>query len=198
MVKFREEKKEYFNKISELKPLVDGLHHKIEMIFKKKQITKEVYHGGKFNGVNCIKIIEDAEDIMKKIADLLIRKKDPNDLQLECDGNIRERCKSYALLLKSLGAIWSQVRGIEKGLLPTTENKVELSNAIAKGKQIWLDLGITTNQPKWHLTFDGHLEEQYDRLGCIADKAEDAIEFEHQTWSKLDFKYRHVMNFEKR
>ena len=196
--RLKSQKSEFQDRIKPLKQKGNSVHFEIEKIFADYHIKKEVYHGGKFNGVSCIRIMENADDLMKDISDLLKRKRDEHDMHYASDETIEGKCNTYALLLNSLAAIWSQVRGVEKGLLPTEENKRELSEAIAKGRKIWLDLGITTNQPKWHLTFDGHLEEQYDQFSGIADKAEDAIEFEHQTWHKLDVRYRHVKNFTKK
>ena len=40
-----------------------SLSQKFEAIYKKNGITREHYHGGKFNGVNCIRIMEKAKEI---------------------------------------------------------------------------------------------------------------------------------------
>jgi hypothetical protein len=65
-------------------------------------------------------------------------------------------------LLGCLDAIWSAVRGLDGGLLPTDAQLAFLDEgAIAEGKRRWLELGLSMNQPKWHLTFDGHL------LDCV-------------------------------
>jgi hypothetical protein len=62
--------------------------------------------------------------------------------------------------LNTLAAIWKHVSSIEKGLLPTDANIEELDNLLCSGKQRWLDMGMTTEQPKWLLTFDGVLLRQ--------------------------------------
>jgi hypothetical protein len=36
-----------------------------------------------------------------------------------------------------------------------------LAKAISTAKDLWLAMGLTTLQPKWHLTFDGHLLHQF-------------------------------------
>ena len=56
---------------------------------------------------------------------------------------------------------------------------------------------MTTNQPKWHYTFDGLLWDQYNTFRGWAGKAEDYVERQHQVWEKLGNKYRHFTNFER-
>ena len=170
----------------------------IDAFFRSKNIRKEFYHGGKYNGVNCIRIMEQSNLLIDHICDEVVKNRDMTFDAWETEDTIRKRCEKYKELLSNLGTIWSTVRGIEKGLLPTDENKLQLHNAIRIGKNIWLELGITTYQPKWHYTFDGHLEEQYIRFGGLADKADDSIEYGHQIWPRLDDRYKCVPNFKKR
>jgi hypothetical protein len=46
-------------------------------------------------------------------------------------------------------------------------------------------MGLSTLQPKWHLTFDGHLMEQFKQHGGLADKSDETIEKGHQTLKTL-------------
>ena len=59
-------------------------------------------------------------------------------------------------------------------------------------------LGLSTKQPKWHLTFDGHLLHQMRTFGGLADKADDTIEFQHQVLKRIRDRYRRVSSFERK
>jgi hypothetical protein len=54
---------------------------------------------------------------------------------------------------------------------------------LTKGKEEqWLELGLSTKQPKWHITIDGELLHQVWAHSGLADKADDVIEKGHQEW----------------
>lgn len=126
-------------------------------------------------------------------ASCLARKK-----QTITDEAIELKCRQYARLFGLLDAIWSSVRGIDAGLLPTDAQVESLKVALEKGKALWLEMGLTTLQPKWHLTFDGHLLEQYKLYGGIADKSDETIEAFHQTLMALRERFRGITSYESR
>ena len=107
-------------------------------------------------------------------------------------------CNNYCSLLGLLDAIWSTVRGIDAGLLPTDEQKERLANALKEAKALWLQMGLTTLQPKWHLTFDGHLLHQVTKYGGLADKSDKTIEKGHQTLKALRQRFRGISSYEVR
>ena len=98
---------------------------------------------------------------------------------------ITEHCNKFCWLLGLLDAIWSLVRGID-GLLPTEEQKEKLKKAIAAGKALWIDMKLSTQQPKWHLTFDGHLLDQFCKYDGLSDKSDESIEKVHQILKALE------------
>ena len=57
---------------------------------------------------------------------------------------------------------------------------------------------IGTRQPKWHMTFDGHLLHQVMTYGGLADKSDDTIEFQHQILMKLRDRCRSITSFHRR
>lgn len=57
---------------------------------------------------------------------------------------------------------------------------------------------ISTKQPKWHLTFDGHLLHQHKTFGGLADKSDESVELQHQTLKKLRDRHRRVSSFQRR
>jgi hypothetical protein len=65
------------------------------------------------------------------------------------------------------------------------EQKIKLQTALLEAKELWLEMKVSTLQPKWHLTFDGHLMDQYSRYGGLADKSDESIEKGHQTLKVL-------------
>ena len=73
-----------------------------------------------------------------------------------------------------------------------------LANALNAGKTLWLQMSLPTKQPKWHLTFDGHLLRQFTKFGGLADKSDETIEKGHQTLKNLRDRYRGISSFQKR
>ena len=73
-----------------------------------------------------------------------------------------------------------------------------MNEIVNKRRSLWLDLGLTTYQPKWHLVFDGHLLEQVKRFGGLGDKCDDMIEKAHQPWKREKERTWGVQNFKNR
>ena len=71
----------------------------------------------------------------------------------------------YCRLLGLFDAIWSTVRSLHSGLLPTIKQKRSLENGLKEAKTLWLKMKLSTLQPKWHLTFDGHHLDQFSKYG---------------------------------
>ena len=108
------------------------------------------------------------------------------------------KCQEYCSLLGLLDAIWSTVRGLDSGLLPTDKQKESLACALKEAKALWLRMGLSTLQPKWHLTFDGHLLNQFTKFGGLADKSDETIEKGHQTLKDLRDRFRGISSYEQR
>ena len=111
---------------------------------------------------------------------------------------IDEKTNQHAKMLGLLDAIWSNVRGIDAGLLPTEAQVLYLRKALDEGKSLWNQLDLGTLQPKWHMTFDGHLLNQVITCGGLADKSDESIELQHQTLMKLRDRCRSVTSYQKR
>ena len=165
-----------------------------DVTFRLHNVKKEHYHGGKHNGVNCIRIMEKAEQLFPEFSNSIKAKK----IASKTDAEIDLKCDQYARMFGLLDVIWSSVRGIDAGLLPSNDQINQLRTATANAKQLWLEMKIGTLQPKWHMTFDGHLVDQVVKCGGIADKADDTIEFQHQVLMKLRDRYRSVTSFRKK
>ena len=158
-----------------------SLSQGFDVIFRSHKTKKEHCHGGKCNGVNCMRIMEKASVLLDEFAVLIKTKKIPTKTDAEIDSN----CQQFANLLGTLDAIWSSVRGTDSGLLPADVQLEHLKKSLHDGKELWLSMGTKTKQPKWHLTFDGHLLCQVRKCGGLADKADDTTEFQHQMLLRL-------------
>ena len=78
-------------------------------------------------------------------------------------------------LLSILDGFWSMIRGVE-GLLPTAEYMDKLTRAAEQAIEFWDELVVSTEQSKWHLTFDEHILEQMIDCDGLADKTDVYIE----------------------
>jgi len=165
-----------------------------DTFFRNNGIKKEHCHGGKHNGVNCIDTMDEAVALFDDFCSVMKEKK----LTTVEDTEITTQCDKFARLLSLMDVIWSNARGIDAGLLPTLAQIDQLDKALNSAKQMWIEMGVKTPQPKQHLTFDGHLLHQVRTCGGIADKADDTIEFQHQMSKKLRDRHRSVTSFQKR
>ena len=139
-------------------------------------------------------MMEDGEQIFDDTYEILLARRQQGEID---EQEVTDMTKKFGTLLGVLDTIFSTVQGKQKGLLPTQENIQFLGDAIRKGKELWLDLSLTTLQPKWHLTFDGHLLDQVTHMHGIADKGEDPIEKAHQDWRVMYERFCRIPSFER-
>jgi hypothetical protein len=185
---------EYKEMIKVHKRNPDSFHNDLEETCRKLNIVRECYHGGKYNGVNCIKIMNNSDKIIESASQALIELKSDNVSEEEILGKSR----MYSELLNTLDSIWSNVCSIHTGLLPTDDDLKKLESLLIVGKKQWLDLGISTLQPKWHLTFDGLLLRQVTKYGGLADKGDSPIEHGHQIFGRLHNRFCRAATFQQR
>ena len=114
------------------------------------------------------------------------------------EATVQSTCEAYCRLLGLLDAIWSTVRGLQSGLLPTDAQKLSLQTALTEAKTLWIQMKLSTLQPKWHLTFDGHLLSQFNQYAGLADKSDETIEKGHQTLKVLRERFRGITSYEAR
>lgn len=132
--------------------------------------------------------------LFTEFAAAIVSKKIPT----KTNNEIEEKCQQFARLLSLLDVIWSNVWGVDAGLLPTEDQINQLRTALTKAKATWLSMNVGTRQPKWHLTFDGHLLQQVIKYGGLADKSDDTIEFQHQLLMKLRDRYRSITSYQRK
>jgi len=88
-----------------------SLSQAFDVIFRSHNIRKECYHGGKYNGVNCIRIMEQSQGLFDEFA----AKIKVNKIPEVSDEVIDNKCRQFARLFGLLDAVWSNVRGIDAG-----------------------------------------------------------------------------------
>jgi hypothetical protein len=177
-----------------------SLNQQFEVVYRKNGVKREHYHGGKFNGVNCIRIMTAAKDIMlgNDDADGFLQRCLQTKIAAVDDTIVQSKCEAFCRLLGLLDAIWSSIRGLHAGLLPTDAQIQSLEKALNEAKSMWIQMKLSTLQPKWHLTFDGHLLDQYRRYQGLADKSDESIEKEHQTLKTLRERFRGIPSYSQR
>jgi hypothetical protein len=87
---------------------------KLEATYGLLGISSEYYHWGKFNGVNCIQIMNKTDDIFDNAGTLLAEMHDP---ALETTEGIQQTVQDSKNLMGCLDAIWSAVCGFDLGRL---------------------------------------------------------------------------------
>ena len=97
---------------------------------------------------------------------------------------MKDKIAKFGKMLGMIDSIFAQVRGVKAGLLPTEEQIGTLETTIGKWCELWLGCGFSTNQPKWHLLFDGHLVDQVHMFWGLAEKLDDVTEKAHQPWKR--------------
>jgi hypothetical protein len=177
-----------------------SINQLFEGVYRANGVKREHYHGGKFNGVNCIRIMGNAKSIIIGDDDAkgFVHHCRMNKIPTISDEDIQSTCQKYCRLLGLLDAIWSAVRGLHSGLLPSEAQQIHLQTALLEAKELWIQMKLSTLQPKWHLTFDGHLLAQVKKYGGLADKSDETIEKWHQVLKALRERYRGISSYAQR
>ena len=69
----REAREDFYDNVKEWKMNRVNLPCQIDAFFRSKNIRKEFYHGGKYNGVNCIRIMEQSNLLIDHICDEVVK-----------------------------------------------------------------------------------------------------------------------------
>jgi hypothetical protein len=173
---------------------VGGCLHSLEKMHQKLGMEREGCHGGDFNGVDCRRLMANANRFCDLWLELILETHDPIQSTVAVD-ELPERMERHRDLLGKLDVIFSMVRSVDF-LLPTPEEIETLKTVIEAARVLWLRCGFNIDgNPKAHLMFDGHLLAQFIKHGGLADKTEDPIEFDHQEWKKEKDRTRSVKAF---
>jgi hypothetical protein len=185
-------KKEYTLLQEEISKREEGFWDAQKYIFHTLGLKHELYFTGKLNGNSCRKQMEKAKEWSEKMAKLEIF--DPNQSRLTKEDMV-DKIVIFGKMLGMFNSIFAQVHGVEAGLLPTEEQIGALAQIIEQARVLWVVSGWSTNQPKWHLLFDGHLVDQVRLFWGLVDKLDDVIEKAHQPWKREKEQTWNIKNF---
>jgi len=157
-----------------------------DVIFRSHKVKKEHCHGGKYNGVNCIPIMENAVVLFTEFAAAIISKKIPT----KTNNEIEEKCRQFARLLSLLDIIWSNVRGVDAGLLPTEDQINQLRTALTKAKATWLSMNVGTRQRKETCIRKELRRQKSPEITRIIDQHQQSIKKDPSSKRQLDFTER--------
>ena len=147
------------------------------------KIYKQSFHGGAFNGVCCIRFLENNKELMIRLKEMCERRRQmPRTHEQPCTyDEMINKLNSYSKLFECLDVVFAYLRILD----PLEEELTISKKAIDNLRQLWtsLDLSVT---PKAHILFT-HVCEQQRRLNGLADKGEDFIELSHQEGIRLDY-----------
>jgi hypothetical protein len=89
-----------------------SLNQQFETVFRANGIKREHYHGGKFNGINCIRIMETAKKLIlgSEGSQGFLQKCLASKHEMITEEDLRKVCEDYGRLLGLLDAVWSKVR----------------------------------------------------------------------------------------
>ena len=163
-----------------------------EDIFHTLGLKHESYFAGKLNGNSCRKQMEKAKEWSEKMAELDIFNSTQSRLT---EQEMKDEIVKFGKMLGMFDSIFAQVQGIDAGVLPTEEQIETLAQTIEKTRVLWVGSGWSTDQPKWHLVFDGHLVDQVRIFWGLADKLDDVIEKAHQPWKREKERTWNIKNF---
>jgi hypothetical protein len=163
-----------------------------EDIFHTLGLKHESYFAGKLNGNSCRKQMEKATEWSEKMSELDIFNQAQSRLT---EQEMKEEIAKFGKMMGMFDSIFAQVRGIDAGLLPTEDQISTLVDTIEKTRVLWVGSGWSTDQPKWHLLFDGHLVDQVRLFWGLADKLDDVIEKAHQPWKREKERTWNIKNF---
>lgn len=144
-------------------------------------IYQKVYHGGDLNGVCCIQLVENQEEIMKKVKEICERCLNGNTSDLAfTEEEMRNKLTQFSKLFESLDTTVAMLRIIA----PTDEECKKTEKAIHILEKIWMDMDFSIT-PKVHILFN-HAAEQQKMLEGLGDKGEGFVELAHQKRLCLD------------
>lgn len=155
----------------------------LETILVKYDIKPQAFHGGAMNGVCAKRLLNNAEEIMKKVETFAVERltKGQHENDKRCSvTDLTEKLQKYTELLLVLDVVIALLRTPA----PTDEEILKAQEAILVLEVMWreMELNIT---PKAHILFC-HTIYQFVKYGGIADKVEDFVEKAHQQGKRLD------------
>ena len=151
-------------------------------------IKREVWFGSaKLNGVNCRRLMDKNEEIIKRIRDIFIEM----NKGTVSEDNINIYCNKHIQRLTEMNNAYRCMRT----LTITDDLVTKTKDHICKTMLLWRKLKIPVT-PSAHLFEDNIVYQMKNIVGCLADKSEDHIERAHQDNKRSERKYCGVTIFQ--
>lgn len=172
-----------------------GIIDRQEYVFKRIGMKHEAYFAGKLNGNNVRIQMERSTQFFDLLEPHVLDVYDEENADVS-QVKVFRHIQNFRQLLGLLDALFSHIRGVQTGILPSDDEISQLSTIVDNAKSWWLKCNIGTLQPKWHMVFSGHLIEQVRTHGGIGDKNDDMIEKAHQPWKREKERTWNVKQFQ--
>ena len=163
---------------------------KIEEILEEHNISMGQYHGRDLEGPATHRLLQNSNEIFRKIKDLLLK---------DCKSGIppaeiEEMCESYRYLFLLLESLFHYIRKPNESF--TSNDKKNLQRVVLLTMKQWraLNLSVTV---KAHIIED-HLIDYIERYGGLGDFHEEFIERLHQDTKRFRRRMGHLQDFKKK
>ena len=134
----------------------------------------------------CVKaLMDNADDIMKQVAALLIEEKNANDECIMTDEAINELCDNMATLL----ILWDGALACLHTRKPTEEDYLLAQKFIDQAMKLTRELGYSVT-PKYHGAEAHIVQQMRDTMGGLYEFDESWMEQYHQTGYTFDMNLR--------
>jgi hypothetical protein len=159
------------------KRLDDSLYSRCDAVLKKYKIDRGRYHGGNFNGVNIIKIMQ--ENLLMDEIELILL-----ESGRETEEKVRKLCNEVRTALRAWDMIFARIHASD----PTPEYCDKLQGDIDLAMKQWRELGLSVT-PKLH-GLECHVVAQMRAWGGIKLLLEYWVEHEHQIGNRMDTQWK--------
>jgi hypothetical protein len=153
---------------------LDVRNHIMNRILWLRFIRPRNYHGGKLNGVDARRFMDQAEGIYTEIEAFLLTI--PKTEHSASDQTIQDVCDKQKRLMMQLDIVFSTLRKPYGELNRNDEDK--LRGAIDNVEKLWKEIGLPET-PKYH-GLTAHAIQQAIVVGGFGDMLEDELEKSHQ------------------
>ena len=159
----------------------------MEQLLESFTVSNAAYHGGKFNGVCCQRLVANAKVISDGLQKILLSKKDES---CETD-EIQSKIDALEALLGLIDAAFAYLN-IDH---PTEDEKKKARESVDALSHYWRSVGLSVTL-KAHV-MEKHVSELNDKWG-IGEKEESFIEQGHQIGVRDNRRYAGLTNFVKK
>ena len=154
-----------------------SLYNRCEDVLKEHGIDRSRYHGGSFNGVNIIKIMQ-KHTLVDELETILL------ESGRETEQKVKKLCADVKTSLRAWDSIFSDIHRSN----PSEDFCDKLQSDIDAAMAQWRVMGLSVT-PKLH-GLECHVVQQMRSFGGIVELLEYWVEQEHQIGNRKDINWR--------